>query len=521
MARFALRSGLRTGAGPYTLAFVCAFAGATAATAHADTLPEALVQAYLTNPTLEASRAQQRAIDENVPIAKASGRPNANVEGTYTEFVQRSATAFTAPERLVTGTANLGVPIYSGGGVKNQIKAAKIRVEAGQADLRGAESAIFSQVVGAYMDVIQNQAIVGLNHSNVSALSTNLQATSDRFEIGDLTRTDVAQSQSRLALAKGDLRAAEANLANARERYIQLVGKAPVDLQPPPPLPNLPSDAAQAVDTALENNPDLIGAKERVKAAEKDIDVAGAGRLPTVRLFGSGTYTNYLNTLGGSISNTFPQSDRSAQVGAQVSIPLFQGGLPAAQRRQAQANASASMENQIATERSVIAQVRSAFQSYLAANELIALNQIAVDAAALSLEGVQAENSVGNRTILNILDAEQEHLRAQVQLVIARRNAYVAGFTLLAAMGQAEARDLNLEYGTLYDPNVNYKRVRGKIFDFDTDPAPVAKATRTVDTPVQGAEIPFSYSPMPAFRAEDAGTSVAVPVTGQAIRQGH
>ena len=172
------------------------------------------------------------------------------------------------------------------------------------------------------------------------------------------------------------------------------------------------------------------------------------------------------------------------------------------------------MATEIATERRVIAQVRSAYQSYLAASELIALNQTALNAAALSLEGVQAENSVGNRTILDILDAEQERLRAQVQLVIARRNAYVAGFSLLAAMGRAEARDLNLEGGALYDPAVNYQRVRGKFFDFDDDPAPVARATRTVDTPVQGAEIPAEDMPPPAIQRGDAGTGVTAPPTG-------
>ena len=122
------------------------------------------------------------------------------------------------------------------------------------------------------------------------------------------------------------------------------------------------------------------------------------------------------------------------------------------------------------------------------------MNQTAVDAAALSLEGVRAENSVGNRTILNILDAEQELLRAQVQLVAARRNAYVAGFNLLAAMGRAQARDLGLDGGALYDPQVNYERVRGKVFDWDRDPAPVAQATRTVDTPAQDATIPASQA---------------------------
>lgn len=469
--------------------FACV-AAAQAPLAHADTLREALVRAYNTNPSLEAARAQQRATDEGVPIAKAAGRPNVSADASYTEFVKRSANSFTSPERALSVNADVGVPVYSGGAVKNRVKAAKFRVEAGQADLRGTESAIFSSVVAAYMDVIRNEAIVGLNRNQVQVLQVNLRATSDRFEIGDLTRTDVAQSQSRLALAQSDLRTAEANLAIARENYIQLVGTAPEALEPPPPLPNLPATPDEAVEQALERNPDLLAARERAKAADKDIDVAGSGRLPTVSLYTSGGYNDYFGTLGGAVTEGFAQTEKSAQAGARISIPIFQGGLPAAQRRQAQAQAQTALEQEIAVERDVIAQVRSAYSSWVAANDLIRSTQVAVDAAQLSLEGVRAENTVGNRTILDILNAEQELVNAQVQLITARRNAYVAGFTLLAAMGRAEARDLNLDGGALYDPEANYERVRNKFLDWDDDPAPAVRSTRTVDTPVQDGDIP-------------------------------
>lgn len=488
MARFAKRAGLLAGGG-LILTTIGSPVGA-------DTLRDALVTAYQTNPTLESARAQQRATDEGVPIARAAGLPSASASGAYTEFLKQSENSFNAPSRTINASADLGVPIYSGGAVKNRVRAARIRVEAGQADLRATESSLFSSVVAAYMDVIRTEAIVGLNRKNVSVLQTNLTATSDRFEIGDLTRTDVAQSQSRLAIAQSDLRSAEANLAAARETYIRLVGRAPDTLEAPPPLPNLPANADEASAIALESNPDLIGARERTRAAEKDIDVAGASRLPTVRLFGQGAYNNYLNTLARGVPGSgVSQTDTSAQAGAQLSIPIFQGGLPAAQRRQAQATASASLEQEIAVERDIIAQVRSAYTSWVASNDLIRSSQVAVDAASLSLEGVRAENSVGNRTILDILNAEQELLNAQVQLVTARRNSYVAGFTLLAAMGRAEARDLNLEGGILYDPDVNYERVRGKFFDWGDDADPVARSTRTVDTPVQDGEIRPSQQP--------------------------
>ncbi|KPL69096.1 membrane protein [Erythrobacter sp. SG61-1L] len=457
------------------------------APALADTLKDALLGAYQTNPTLQAARANQRATDENVPINRASGLPSVTGSATYTEQLKETTPDPTNlfADRTLAGSISLSVPVYSGGSVRNSITAAETRVKAGQHDLRATESSVFSQTVTAYMDVILNEAVVGLSANNVDVLTVNLQATRDRFEIGDLTRTDVAQSESRLALAQGDLRSARANLASARERYIQLVGKQPENLQAPPPLPGLPTTPEEAVSVALDSNPDLIAARERSNAAKYDIDVAGAGRLPKLEVFTTGTYNDPLGSVANGTSAT------GASAGVRATIPLFQGGRPAAQERQAQARSAAALEQEIGTERSVISQVRAAFSSLEAANSIIASTQTAVSAAELSLEGVRAENTVGNRTILEILNAEQELLSARVQLVTARRNAYVAGFTLLAAMGRAEARDLGLgDEGVLYDPQVNYDRVKGKIWDWAMDPDPTAQSTRTVDTPAQDGEVP-------------------------------
>lgn len=473
------------------LAVTTALAGSVLAVpAFADTLQEALTEAYLHNPLLLAARAGQRATDENVVIEKSAGRPNVSGTASYTEIVEGASP--NGPDRLFSAGVDLGVPIYSGGAVRNSIKAAENRVEAGQADLRGTESAIFTQVVAAYMDVLRGQAVVALSSNQVDVLGVNLQATSDRFEIGDLTRTDVAQSQSRLALAQGDLRSAQANLISARENYIALVGKAPDNLQPPPPLPNLPVDVDAAVDVALENNPDLIASKERARASEYDIVVAGSGRLPRVSVFAGYDYQNTLNSLRLADGTAAPsQSGRDGQVGVSLRLPLFQGGLPAALERQAQARSAAALEQVVATERDVIAQVRAAWSSWKAALAIIESSQVAVDSASLSLEGVRAENSIGNRTILDVLNAEQELLRSQVQLVTARRNAYVAGFSLLAAMGRAEARDLGfVGEGILYDPATNYDRVKGKWFDWEGEADPEVQSTRTVDVPAPNADVP-------------------------------
>lgn len=463
---------------------------AFATAASAEDLRGALTKAYHTNPTLQAARAQQRAVDETVPLARADGLPGASANATHTEIIKSTDSSGNGPSRQFAAGVTLGVPVYSGGAVKNQIRAAKTRVEAGQADLRGTESAIFSQVVAAYLDVLLGESIVGLNRNQVRVLSTNLQATRDRYEIGDLTRTDVAQSQARLQLAASDARSAEANLASARERYIALVGDAPGQLEPPPPLPGLPASVEDAVGVALENNPDLIAARERSKASGYDIDVAGSTRLPRVEVFTGANYTDYYGTLGSKLLVRPDQSTTGATAGVRATIPIFQGGRPAALRRQAQARSAATLEQEIAVERDVIAQVRSAWSAWKAAADVIVSTQTAVDAAELSLEGVRAENSVGNRTILEILNAEQEVLQARVRLVTARRNAYVAGFTLLAAMGRAEARDLGLDGGALYDPDVNYNRVRKAWFDWDSDPDPAVQSTRTVDTPVQDGSIP-------------------------------
>ena len=468
----------------------CASAIALAAPANADTLRDALVETYNTNPTLEAARADQRATDEGVPIARAPGLPSTNVTATHIEFVRQSANSFTAPDRNLGVNAQLLVPVYSGGAVKNNIKAAKERVAAGQASLRNTESTVFSQVVAAYMDVLRTEALAALAANQVDVLTINLEATSDRFEIGDLTRTDVAQSQSRLAVAQGDLRLAEANLIAARETYLQLVGKAPGDLEAPPPLPGLPDTVGLAIVTALESNPNLIAAKERAQAAGYDTEVAGAGRLPTLGLFANGDYSDFFGTLGGPIASDFRQRETTANIGVRLTIPIFQGGLPAARQRQAGARESAALEEVIRIERQIIAETRSTYSNWLAANAVIESSQAAVEAAELSLEGVRAENSIGNRQILDVLNAEQELLSARAQLVTARRNAYVAGFNLLALMGRAEARDLNLDTGgPLYDPQLNYERVRGKLWDWDRDPEPEPKSTRTVDIPAADATI--------------------------------
>jgi outer membrane protein len=448
--------------------------------AGAEGLREALVQTYNSNPTITGQRAQLRTLDEDVAIARAQGRPQLSGTLGLNQNLIRSGGG---NGRNFSAGVDVSYPLFNGGRVRNQIRAADVRVEAGRSDLRATEGDVFTEAVAAYNDVIRDRSIVALNRSQVKVLETNLQATRDRFEVGDLTRTDVAQSEARLSLAQSSLATAEGRLVASEENYRRVIGTMPGELEPPPPLPQLPSTPEQAVDIALANNPDLAAIAARARAAGIDVAVARSQRLPTLEAYGSQSYVNYLGTADEQFNSpNAAQQSNSTAVGVQARVPIYQGGLVGARVRQAQAFQGQLLEQGIAVERAVVSNVRAAFSSYQAAREAIESNSVAVAANTLALEGTRAEQTVGTRNVLDVLNAEQELLNSQVALVTANRDAYVAGFQLLNAMGEAEAEDLNLDGGALYDPLVNYKRVNRRGSDWGDDAAPAPVATRTVTT---------------------------------------
>lgn len=450
-----------------------------AGTASADTLREALVAAYQTNPTLTAQRETLRATDATVAIAKAAGRPQVSATAGINRDLSRSGILETnAKGPTLSVGVDVSYPLYNGGAVRNSVQAAKTRVEAGRATLTAVEGDVFTQAVSAYMNVIRDRSIVELNANNVKVLETNLEATRDRFQIGDLTRTDVAQSEARLQLGRSQLAQAQGQLTASEATYRQVIGHAPGNLTPPPPLPPLPATTDEAVRIALANNPDLVSISRQAIAAGYDVRVAEASRLPTLSAVGSGTY---VNEMGGAIGiGNVPSTGGQTTVGLSASIPIFQGGLPAARIRQAQAQQGQVLEQVVGTERAVVQTARAAFAAYDAAEKAIQSNTVAVQANELALEGARAEQSVGTRTVLDVLNAEQELLNSQVALVSAKRDAYVAGFQLLNAMGQANEKDLGLDGGPLYDPLGNYRRVANNWNDWASDPTHVPVATRTV-----------------------------------------
>ena len=476
-----------------------------AGTASADTLRDALVSAYQTNPTLTAQRETLRATDAGVAIAKAAGRPQVSATlGVNRDLTRSGVLDVGGKGPSVSGGLDVSYPLFNGGSVRNSVRAAQTRVQAGRATLRAVEGDVFTLAVASYMDVIRDRAIVELNENNVKVLQTNLEATRDRFEIGDLTRTDVAQSEARLQLGRSQLAQAQGDLIASEAKYREVIGHPPGQLAPPPPLPPLPATADEAVRIALANNPDLIAITRSATAAGYDVRVAQAGRLPTVSAVASGTY---LNDLGGAVG---PNSGTQTTAGFNARIPIFQGGLPAARVRQAQAQEGQLLEQVVGTERAVIQTTRAAFAAYEAAQKTIEASTVAVQANELSLEGNRAEQSVGTRTVLDVLNAEQELLQTQVALVRAKRDAYVAGFQLLNAMGQAEAQDLGLDGGPLYDPLGNYRRVASSWSDWAGEPRHDPAATRTIS--------PKELPPQPAVTPQLVpGTTLTEPVTTSGV----
>ena len=505
-----------------------------AGTASADTLREALVSAYQTNPTLTGQRETLKATDATIAIAKAAGRPQIiGSVGLNRNLAQRGVLDTGASGTTLSVGADLSVPLFNGGSVRNSVNAAKTRVEAGRATLQAVEGDVFTQAVSAYMDVIRDRSIVELNQNNVKVLETNLEATRDRFQIGDLTRTDVAQSEARLQLGRSQLAAAQGKLTASEATYRQVVGHAPGQLAPPPPLPPLPTSADEAVRIALASNPDLIAISRQAIAAGYDVRVAEAGRLPTL----SGVLSNtYVNNLGGSgrdpiSGSALPSTGTQSSIGLSANIPIFQGGLPAARIRQSQAQQGQVLEQVVGTERAVVQAARAAFANYDADERQIQAQTVAVQANELALEGARAEQTVGTRTILDVLNAEQELLNSQVALVTAKRDSYVDGFTLLNSMGQADSKDLGLDGGPLYDPLGNYRHVANNWNDWATDPRHPTIATRTVSpeempanpvvTPqIDSARIDSSPPASPVIAPMPAPATTTTPAPSTAPERG-
>jgi outer membrane protein len=472
-----------SGLGPRPLGYLLAGAvlvfAAASGPAAADTLRDALTGTYATSPVLNAQREALKGTDATVALAGAQARPQIAATVGINRDLTRSGVLVTsrASGPVLSGGLDLNLPLFAGGRIRNSVGAAKARVEAERAALRAVEGEVFAEAVEAYMDVMRDRAVEDLNENQVRVLSENLRATTSLFNAGDLTRTDIAQSQARLSSATAQLSLAQARLTASEENYLRVVGRRPDTLAPPPPLPPLPATANEAARMAIARNPRLTAALQQARAAGLDVRVAFADRLPSVAGVLGGDYVNYLSD---SFGVGVPRTGVQTTLGVTTRIPLYQGGAPSARIRQARAAEGELMERTVATERTVVANARSAFVTYQASLKAIQSNQDAVTANELALRGTRAERSVGSRTVIEVLNAEQELLASRVQLIAARRDAYVAGFQLLQAMGQASSEDLGLQQGPLYDPISNYRRVAGGWSDWASGEKHQPRSTSTL-----------------------------------------
>jgi outer membrane protein len=441
--------------------------------AWAQTLTQALAEAYNTNPQLLAQRAVLRQTDEQVPQALANWRPTVN----FTGQVGGARSAFTAgapatvsPLNPHTGTVysavyentlNLQVTqqVYSGGRTVAQTRQAINLVESARAQTLAVETSVFQAVATAYLDVVRDQALLQVNQNNVAVLRKQLEATQDRFRVGEVTRTDVAQAEASLAQAVGQLVTAQGNLEISREEYVRAVGHPPGTLMLPRDRPTLPATQEEAASLAANNNFNVVSAQFAELAARDNIDFVRGQLLPQVSLVG---------TLNRSFAPSVTLSgarEESATILAQMTWPLYEGGAIYSQTRQAQQTVG-QRRSQVDDQRRAAVQLATQSWSTLqAARASISSFASAVRAAQIALDGTQQEALVGTRTVLDVLIQNQTLLTTQSQLVTAEHDAALAEFNVAAATGRLIAPELKLPV-KLYDMEQHYKQVRDKWIGF-------------------------------------------------------
>ncbi len=474
------------------LAAVCSFGliAGVASAASAETLADAIALAYQTNPTLQGQRASQRALDESIVQARTGLRPQ--VDASVSASSSDSQGVGNAARGSSAGLS-LSQPLYTGGRVSSQISAAEADVLTGQEGLRSVEASVIQAVITSYVDVRRDQERLRISQENVAVLQRQIDEARARFEVGEITRTDVAQAEARLAASKASLASAQAQLAISRAAYAAVVGQNPGDLEAEPSLSAfLPPAIEDAFETAEQSNAQILGAEYAERASASRVAVARSSRLPTVTATGSVGFNG--STLSGP-GGAFDDYQRSVSGRVTVAVPLFTGGLINSQVRAAEERNNEARQSIEETRRSVLRTVSQAWNSLIGARANLTANEEQVRAARIAFEGVRQEAQVGLRTTLDVLNAEQELRNAELSLVNARHDEYVAAAILLSAMGKLEARYL-VPGVEQYDVTANGKKfshklgwtpwepVLGFIDSVAAPPKPAAPAAGSVDTPV-------------------------------------
>lgn len=426
------------------------------ATAEILTLRDALGIAYQTNPQLAGEQAQLRATDENVAQANAGWRPTVNAQASFgIEKTETSPPNFFSPNGLLyplTSQVTVSQPLYRGGRTFAEVARAKAQVRQERARVIAIEQNVLLNAVNAYVNVVRDSATYQLQVSNVAALQKQLDAARTEFKYGEVTKTDVAQAEARLAGAQAGLVTAQGQLSASRAAFTQVIGRQPELLQEYPPYPDLPANKNDAMFAALKLNPNILAAHENEQAAKFAVDDAEGALAPQVSL--QGQYQYSLSQLNKSSIGSDTNTHVAAIVG-QVTVPIYQGGAEWAAIKQQKELHGQSQLQIFDAERQVRQAVETAWQSLQAARAAIAANLAQVKADQIAYEGVQKERKAGTRTVLDVLNAEQELLNAELAVVVSRHDAYLAAHQVLAAAGLLTAKSLGLKV-KLYDPTEHY-----------------------------------------------------------------
>lgn len=429
---------------------------AMAPSASAESLKDALAATYRYNPQIDAERARLRGTDEEVARAMSGYRPiitgNADINYQNQKTTTNLGTINRSTNYPKGYSVDLVQPIFNGFQTTNAVRESEAFVRAGRETLRAVEQQVLLDAVTAYMDVIRDQAIVRLRENNVNVLARELKATKDRFAVGEVTRTDVAQSEARRALSISALDFAKANLKTSRANFERTVGHPAANLvEPAPNAPGLPESLDAAIASGNQENPNNIGALYREQAARSTVDRIRGELLPQIQL-------------EASHGHRYDQSDGIDEVEAttvtgRLSVPIYEGGEVRARIRQAKQLHVAQLQEieQFRTQTQNI--VVSTWSQMTAARAQRQSDQAQVDANKTALAGVREEERVGQRTLLDVLNAEQELLNAEVQLVSTRRNLVVSTYSVVAAVGRLDALATG-SVSQIYDPEVNYNDVR-------------------------------------------------------------
>ncbi|HVV91962.1 MAG TPA: TolC family outer membrane protein [Hyphomicrobiales bacterium] len=440
--------------------------------AHAQTLEQALSQTYGSSPTLNAQRAAVRATDENVPTARAGLMPKvfgqANVGREWANAKSPASFGGLVPggrsnvDSYPRGyNFSIQQPLFDGFRTPNSIKQAEASILAARANLANTEETVLFDAVQAYMNVLRDLALWNLQKSNVNLLNETLRQTNERFKVGDVTRTDVAQAQASLAAARSAMIAAEGQLKLSRAVYQQVIGSPPGKLYPGRPADRLLPRGGQnaAVAFALRNHPAVLVALHTVDVDQYQVKIAEGALLPSVTVTGSAGQQWESSTQVKQIND--------ASVVASLTVPIYQGGGEYAAVRKAKETLGEARIQADLTRDQVREGVVSAWASLESARAEISADQAAVDAAQIAANGVAEELKVGQRTTLDLLNAEQALLNAKVTLIGAQRDRVVASYAVLQAMGTLTAGNLGLQVAR-YDPTVHYRQVHDKWFGLRT-----------------------------------------------------